>query len=317
LRKWLKVFAALAFALAAPGAFAADAPPPVLAKIVATPALWAVHGPKGTAYLFGSIHILPPNMQWHTPKIAAALKASDTFVFEIPMDDSTKTRIAAFVRDNAFLPKETSLPSLLNDEARKDYRDVIALTHVAPDQLVDKRPWFAALLLDVSYMGQRHLSPDAGVDRQVYTEAVAAGGKSFRALETPEEQFRLLMPADRNLEVKEFDASLKEILKDRGGLGNMIDAWAHGDVKTLGHIMNDDLKADPKMEKALFEDRNAKWVTEIAAMLNEDHTYFITVGAGHLAGPKGVPAMLRAKGFAVDGPDASPTKGLSLRSTAK
>ncbi|HEY2032822.1 MAG TPA: TraB/GumN family protein [Rhizomicrobium sp.] len=303
MKRWLRIlFTALmaAFAFLAPHAFAADTP--VLGKIEATPALWAVHGPRGTAYLFGSIHILPPNMQWHTPKITAALKAADTFVFEIPMDDTTKTQIANFVRDNAFLPKSESLPSLLNDEARKDYRDALAASGVSPAMLVDKRPWFAALVIDVGYMNQRHLSPDAGVDRQIYAEAVARDVKNFRALETPEEQFRLLMPDDRKLEVKEFDESLKEVLKDKGELGNMIDAWAHGDVKTLGHMMNAGLKADPRMEKALFEDRNAKWVDKIATMLNENHTYFITVGAGHLAGPKGVPAMLRAKGYKVEGP---------------
>jgi hypothetical protein len=302
LRNWIKILA-VALSVALPSAHAAaDTAQPVLAKIRATPALWTVHGPKGTAYLFGSIHILPPNMVWHTPQVAAALKASDTFVFEIPMDDSTQTRIADFVRDNAFLPKDQSLPSLMNDETRKDFRDVVALTGISADKLVDKRPWFAALVLEVSYMTQRHLSPDAGVDRQVYKEALAASGKSFRAFETPEEQFRLLMPDDRKLEISEFDSNLKEILKDKGTVGNLIDAWAHGDVKTLGHLMNDDMKSDPKMEKALFEDRNTKWVTKIAAMLNENHTYFITVGAGHLAGPKGVPAMLRAKGFKVDGP---------------
>jgi uncharacterized protein YbaP (TraB family) len=37
-------------------------------------------------------------------------------------------------------------------------------------------------------------------------------------------------------------------------------------------------------------------------MLAEPHTYFITVGAGHLLGPKGVPALLRAKGYRVEGP---------------
>jgi uncharacterized protein YbaP (TraB family) len=302
LRNWIKILA-IALSIALPSAHAAaDTAQPVLAQIKATPALWTVHGPKGTAYLFGSIHILPPNMQWHTPEVAAALKASDTFVFEIPMDKSTQTHIADFVRDNAFLPKDQSLPALMNNETRKDYRDVIALTGIPADKLLDKRPWFAALVLEVGYMTQRRLSPDAGVDRQVYKEALAAGGKSFRALETPEEQFRLLMPDDRKLEMTEFDQSLKEILKDKGVVGNMIDAWAHGDVKTLGRLMNDGLKSDPKMEKALFENRNAKWVTKIAAMLNENHTYFITVGAGHLAGQKGVPAMLRAKGFKVEGP---------------
>lgn len=307
LKRWLRGFvtallAAFSFAFLPLHAFAEAPAQPVLAKIATTPAIWTVHGPKGTAYLFGSIHILPPNMQWQTPQVAAALKASDTFVFEIPMDDSTQTRIADFVRDNAFLPKGETLPALLTDKVRKDYSDALALTGVAPERLIDKRPWFAALVLEVSYMGQRRLSADAGVDKQVYKEALAAGDKQFRALETPEEQFRLLMPDDRSLELSEFDQSLKELLKDQGVVGDMIDAWAHGDVKTLGHLMNDGLKTDPKMAKALFEDRNARWVNKISAMLNEDHTYFITVGAGHLAGPQGVPAMLRAKGFKVDGP---------------
>jgi len=304
LHKWLKLAAAaLAVALLAPRAFAeAPASQPLLGKIAAHPAIWTVHGPKGTAYLFGSIHILPPNMDWQTPKVSAALKAADTFVFEIPMDDSTKAHIADFVRDHAFLPKDTALPSLLDAQARDDYRKALDVSGVNPALLVDKRPWFAALLIEIGYMNQRHLSSTSGVDRAIYADAVARGIKNFRALETPEQQFRLLMPDDRDLEIKEFDESLKEILKDKGEVGNLIDAWAAGDVKRLGKLMNAGLKRDPRMEKALFEDRNARWVNQISAMLNEDHTFFITVGAGHLAGPKGVPAMLRARGFKVDGP---------------
>jgi uncharacterized protein YbaP (TraB family) len=52
----------------------------------------------------------------------------------------------------------------------------------------------------------------------------------------------------------------------------------------------------------LLDDRNQAWVPKITAMLREKHTFFITVGAGHLTGPKGVPALLRAAGYTVDGP---------------
>jgi uncharacterized protein len=302
IRTFLRTIGAMIAALLLSAqAFAADAPP-MLASIAAHPALWTVHGPKGTAYLFGSIHILPPNMVWHTPQIDAAMAASDVFVFEIPMDASTQTDIANFVRDNGSLPPKTTLTSLLDSKAQKNYAATLALTQVPPKLLDDKRPWLAALVLDVSYMAQRHLSPDNGVDRKVYAEALAQGGKTFRGLETPEQQFALFMPKSQKLEIEEFDSSLTEILHDQGSTGDLIDAWADGDVKRLAALAKDDIKGHPEVEKALFDDRNRNWVGQITKMLDEPHTYFITVGAGHLAGPKGIPALLRAKGYKIDGP---------------
>jgi hypothetical protein len=241
-------------------------------------------------------------MSWHTPDVTAAMKASDVFVFEIPLDGSTNTEVEDFIRDNGFLPANETLPSLLDPAARKDYDAALALTKEPPEQLINKRPWLASLVLDVAYMSQRSMSPSSGVDKNVYDEAVAAGGKSFRALETPEQQFRLFMPDSRKLEIAEFDTSLKELLHDQGSMGPLIDAWADGDVKTFAKLETADIGNHPDVEKALFEDRNRNWTGQISKMLDEPHTFFITVGAGHLAGPKGVPAMLRAKGFKVDGP---------------
>ena len=300
IRTVLKVIAFAGLLACAP-ASAADAPP-MLASIAAHPAMWTVHGPKGTIYLFGSIHILPPNMIWQTPAVDAAMKASDVFVFEIPMDDSTKGDITSFVQKNGYLPPKTTLPSLLDAKAQKDYAQVLTLTHIPGDKLQTMRPWLAALVLDVSYMMQRHLSPDSGVDRKVYALATTQGGKTFRAFETPEQQFALLMPTDRKLEVAEFDSSLDEILHDQGSTGDLIDAWADGDTKRLARLASEGIKDHPEVQKALFTDRNQNWVGQIAKMLDEPHTFFITVGAGHLAGPKGVPALLRAKGYKVDGP---------------
>jgi hypothetical protein len=110
------------------------------------------------------------------------------------------------------------------------------------------------------------------------------------------------MPSSRKLEIGEFDSSLLEILHDQGSIGNLVDAWADGDVKRLAALARSDFKGHPDAEKALFDDRNRNWVGQIGKMLDEPHTFFITVGAGHLAGPKGVPALLRAEGYKVDGP---------------
>ena len=82
----------------------------------------------------------------------------------------------------------------------------------------------------------------------------------------------------------------------------MVDAWSTGDQKKLDKLINGDLDKFPEARKALLDDRNARWVPQIEAMLKEKHTFFITVGAGHLTGPAGVPALLRKAGYRVEGP---------------
>lgn len=275
------------------------AAPPVVAKIKAHPALWIVHSPAGSAYLFGSIHLLPPNIDWHARAVDQALAASDIFVFEAPLGDSGKEQTAAFIRANGMLPPDTALPSLLDDSAKRDYRAAIERSHVPPDQLVHLRPWLASLVLETHLVESMHYSPDSGVDRQVWAYAKAQD-KQVETLETIDEQLNLLMPKDPKLEAQEFDAGLKELGTDANQVGALVDAWSEGRMNEVARLMNAGLKSTPGAMKLLIDDRNARWVTRISAMLAKHRTYFITVGAGHIAGPRGLPALLAARGYRVE-----------------
>jgi len=63
------------------------------------------------------------------------------------------------------------------------------------------------------------------------------------------------------------------------------------------------MASDPETKKRLVDERNQAWVAPIAHMLDsESGTFMVTVGALHMVGPEGVPALLRAKGYKVDGP---------------
>jgi uncharacterized protein YbaP (TraB family) len=286
--------------LASSAAFAADAP--VLeANIQAHPAMWTVRTANATAYLLGAIHILPTNVIWHTPAIDKAIDASDTFVFEAPLDAAGKAAIVEFIQAHGRLPAGTTLPSLLDERARKDYREVLALTNVPADRLDTMRPWLAAIVLETAYMEQLHYSPTSGVDTQIMTIAQTRK-KSLRYFETDEQQLKLMMPTDQTLEVKEFDVGLRQFQSDIGSLGPLVDAWSHGNAPLVGRLLNKELDKDPGAKKELIDNRNDAWMVQIDKLLQEKHIYFITVGAGHLVGPHGVPALLRAKGYRVEGP---------------
>ena len=57
-----------------------------MAKIAAHPALWTVHSKNATVYLFGSIHLLPPGLDWRPPALEDALNKAKDVWFELPIE---------------------------------------------------------------------------------------------------------------------------------------------------------------------------------------------------------------------------------------
>ena len=89
-------------------------------------------------------------------------------------------------------------------------------------------------------------------------------------------------------------------------LGTLAELWLAGDVEALSRTMNEALgPLDPPVYQRLLGDRNRRWTTQIAQMLADNEDAMIIVGAGHLAGPVGVPTLLGAAGFKVERMDRS------------
>ncbi len=269
--------------------------------IHAHPALWHVKGPEGEVYLFGSIHLLPDNIEWHTPAINAAIGKANVFVFEVSMDEKAQTEIRKLVAQMGLLAPGQSLREMLQPSARADFDAAIETAHLPPDVVDHEKPWLVSLQLLVAEGTAKQYSADAGVDHAVMTIAAKAQ-KPMRFFETIEQQIRLLAGSDDKLQLEEFQADLKDYQKGDDDLGPMVAAWSQGKADKLAALMNSELAAEPEMKKALLTDRNQRWALQIQTMLREKRAFFITVGAGHLAGPDGVPALLRKAGYRVEGP---------------
>ena len=274
---------------------------PAAADSFVSPSLWHVKGSQGEVYLLGSIHILPPGVQWRSPAIQAATARSDVFVFEVPTDAKSVKRLQDLVAANGMLPKGASLRAGLHSEARADFDAAVAASGLRADIIDQERPWLAGLQMMFTQIAKKGFDRDNGVDTRLLAYA-RNNGRQTRYLETIDQQFALLAPDDPVLELEEFESGLKDLRDVSADVQPMVDAWGVGDQKTLDVLVNGDLKEFPAARKALLEDRNTRWVPQIEAMLKEKHVFFITVGAGHLIGPQGVPALLRQAGYEVDGP---------------
>jgi hypothetical protein len=79
----------------------------------------------------------------------------------------------------------------------------------------------------------------------------------------------------------------------------IVDAWMSGDEARLAATLGADKFSTSEFADRLLTQRNKTWAAFLAARLQKPGTSFVSVGAAHMAGPDGVPALLAKMGFTV------------------
>lgn len=260
----------------------------------ANPALWEITGPNGArGWLFGTIHSLDRPARWRSPRVAAALDAADVLVVEVADLDDRSAMAKAF----ADLAHSRGLPPLsrrISPQLRDELAKTLEQSKLDEDQFATLETWAAAITLAKSGAGS--LDPAHGIDRALLAQAHDA---QVVELEGAEAQLAIFdglpEPEQRDL--------LEAVVRDAGALdtesGSLAKAWLAGDMERIGEETRRGLLADPELRAALYEQRNRRWADRIATMARAGQRPFVAVGAAHIAGDRGLPTLLAAKGFTV------------------
>ncbi|MBL8531399.1 MAG: TraB/GumN family protein [Hyphomonadaceae bacterium] len=268
----------------------------------ATPALWRITDADSEIWLFGTVHLLSPDLRWRTPAIDAAFNAADEFVTETDTGPAAQAALPQLAQRYGALAAGETLSALLGEDAPKLAQAARRL-NLDPAALERMRPWFAALNLSYAYVVQQGQTAEAGVETVLSAEA-RAQGKREGFLETPEQQVRFLADLPREDELRFLRITLDQVQGDSDeGFRALDAAWAMGDVRLLGALLDAQWRnAGPAVHEALILNRNRLWADEIAQRLDGSGRTFIAVGAAHLAGEGNVVALLRERGVRVEGP---------------
>lgn len=262
---------------------------------LAKPALWVVKDADTTLYLFGTIHLLPKNADWHYDALDHALAQSDALVVEITDDNpANMTALVLRLGIDAAHPLSNLLSSgdfhRLELAARKAGLPGTTALNVM-------RPWLATLTLTLAPLTKAGLDPARGVDRQL-REMMTKAGKPVRALETAEQQIHFLADMPTAMQLDMLRQTVHEADHASIELQALLDAWQAGDDAGIARLENDLMKREtPALYQRLLVQRNATWAGRIKAMLDTPGTVFIAVGAAHLAGPDSVQAQLQKLGI--------------------
>jgi uncharacterized protein len=268
----------------------------------AQPALWRIADADSEIWLFGTVHVLPPDLDWQSERVDAAFAAADELVLETDASPSAGAAFGELTVRHGLLPAGETLSARLGPDARAQLVRAAAKARLDPASLERLRPWFAALQLSVGYAIAHGQDPGAGVETVLFARAQAQS-KRVTFLETPEQQIRTLADLSPEDEDRFLLSTLRQMEDDSDTLERMETAWVRGDVEDLQRLIEPELReAGPAAYEALMTRRNAAWADAIARRLEGSDDLFIAVGAGHLVGPDSVIALLRARGVSVEGP---------------
>ena len=56
----------------------------------------------------------------------------------------------------------------------------------------------------------------------------------------------------------------------------------------------------PGLKRRMLAERNERWIPRLEDYLRSGKTWMVIAGAGHMAGDRGVPELLRARGYRVE-----------------
>ncbi len=267
----------------------------------AQPPVWIVKDHGSTVVLFGSVHLLPPGLDWRPPALTEALAHADDLWFEIPLDDASALTAYQLALKLGMEPPGVSLRSQLSPNDQVRLARLAAQNGVPVERLDRLKPWLAEITLSVAAYRLAGADQADGVEHALSTTAPATIPR--RAFETPEQQLGYLSQSPAPDQIASLRETLGELEEGRAKYDQLVAAWMAGDVARIQAEAVEPLKREaPGVYKALVVDRNRRWVRDIRSRLRRPGTSVMVVGVGHLVGPDSVPAMLRARGQAVQGP---------------
>jgi uncharacterized protein YbaP (TraB family) len=287
MRPWL---AALLLGLSAAGAQTAFAGHPVT--------LWQVEGDTNSVYLLGSIHMLRAEDHPLPSVLDSAYDDAEIIVMELDMDDIDPVYTQAAFNRAGVLTDGTTLRDMMGEEMYARAAQAAAAADIPLDMLAQSEPWLAAMTAELMILYRIGFNPLLGVEMTM-TSRATADGKPIEGLETVDEQLGFLdgLPIEAQREM--LLQTLVRSAEIGDSIESLISAWRHGDTAKLEAELLSELEQQRELHDALIVQRNRRWAETIEDWLDDEDDYLIVVGALHLVGDDGVPALLDRAGFEI------------------
>jgi uncharacterized protein YbaP (TraB family) len=188
-----------------------------------------------------------------------------------------------------------TLRSKMNDADRAVYDAAMGKLGIPSPSFDPFEPWAAGIAMSLMAMQKAGFDPNSGVEKQL-TAAAKVSNKPIAGLETAEFQLGIFDTLPEADQIAFLVETAKMIDDTNSMMDKMVNMWGSADTESLAQLLNEGMTSRTLYD-ALLTKRNANWAKWISAQMKKPGVTFMAVGAGHLAGPTSVQALLPAYGL--------------------
>jgi hypothetical protein len=267
-----------------------------------TPLLFEVKSQSNTIYLFGTIHVGARALYPLSPQSEAAFARSSVLALEA--DPTDQDALLAAMSAGVYAPPD-SLREHISPQLYARLETTLPAVGLPIEYARNMKPFLLAMTLAMLEVQRQGYDPALGLDVH-FARRAKEQDKRIVELESMSEQIALFggLPADlqEGLLGIALDGVVSGTLAKE--LETLVAGWAAGDEAAIQLSVERELDGLPAAHAQLlyervYHARNRTMADKIAGFLAGSEIHFVAVGAGHLTGETGLPALLRAKGYAV------------------
>jgi uncharacterized protein YbaP (TraB family) len=260
---------------------------------------YRVHKDNQTVYLLGSIHIGDTTIYPLNQKIDVAFEEADLLAVEINIEDINETEASQTMMQQGLYQDGTTLSTVVEDEAFNDAVGYLSDLGLNEEMINQFQPWFVTMMLSEVALGKSNLTSENGVDKHFITRANEKK-LPIISLESVESQIASISsaPVEEQIESLEITLDSMDIYEEE--LTQLMRVWRSGSIDVIAQMRD----MSEGSEQLAMDERDLLMTDKIEGFLSADdgETYFVVVGALHLAGDNSIVDLLETRGYSVESP---------------
>lgn len=250
--------------------------------------LWSFEWEGELSYLFGTMHVRDQKAFGFLEQVYEKIDACAAFATEFNLDEMNQQATA----DLMDLPEGITLESLFSPKKYKKINKVLQkATGLHLGFFQNSLPFMVTSLISESVLSK---DMPYSLDESLWRYA-RDKEKLLFGLETYSQQIKIVKQIPLEHQVRALSGIGRNFKKFRKQLLQMTEVYAEADIHRL---YKDARKNAQGMRKILLYDRN-QTMTDRLLEITSEHRICCAVGAGHLAGKKGILKLLKNAGCKV------------------